>query len=245
MAEQTKISWTLATENFWMGCTKVSEGCQHCYAEPIVNRIAPPFNELKRTSDKTFYAPLSWKEPMFIFANSISDFFHPDADPWRGDAWSVIRRASWHVWQILTKRPALVRERLPSDWGRGWDNVWLGVSVENQRAADQRIPLLQAIPASIRFLSIEPLLGEIDLSNHLLDGIGWTVVGGESGPHYRSMNIAWAKKIRDLCIAKNVPFWFKQQSDPRPEMNPYLDGKEWRQRPPALVKKTRLEDFHA
>lgn len=166
MGQETAIAWAEASHNFWYGCDKVSQGCKHCYAERQMERYGKSFRVVTRA--KGFSKPLTWKEPKRIFTCSWSDFFHPDADDWRQDAWDVIRATPRHTWLILTKRiERVTRDMLPPDWGAtGYPHVWLGVSVEEQRNAS-RIDHLARIPAAVRFVSAEPLLKELDLSKYL------------------------------------------------------------------------------
>jgi protein gp37 len=164
MGEKTEIAWTEKTYNPWQGCTKMSPGCAHCYMFRDKRRYGQDPLVVVRSKDPTFYAPLRWREPALVFTCSWSDFFHAAADEWRDDAWDVIRRTPHLTYQILTKRQDRILQCLPPDWGPvGWPNVWLGVSVENQHFADIRIPALLQVPARVRFLSCEPLLGPVDL----------------------------------------------------------------------------------
>jgi protein gp37 len=164
----------------------------------------------------------------------MSDFFIEEADAWRNDVWDIIKKTPQHTYQILTKRPERIAAHIPADWGDGWPNVWLGTSVENQQYAEKRIPTLVSVPADVHFLSCEPLLGGIDfhleLSN-LLEDIEWVIVGGESGPRFRPMDIEWARSIRDQCVSVGVPFFYKQGSGLHSEMDPILDGRVWREMP--------------
>ena len=165
MSDNTKIQWTDATVNFWTGCKKVSAGCKYCYMYRDKDRYGQDPTVVIRTKDATFYRALKWKEPRLIFTCSWSDFFIEEADGWRKDAWDVIRRTPQHQWQILTKRPERIAECLPEDWGpHGYANVWLGVSVEDQKTADTRIRTLIGVPAKVRFLSVEPLLDAVSLA---------------------------------------------------------------------------------
>lgn len=169
MGSKTGISWTDATHNFWYGCEKVSPGCKLCYAERDMTRYGRDFRAVTRA--KGFDKPLSWKEPRKVFVNSWSDFFIEQADAWRDDAWDVIRRTPHLTYQILTKRPERIAAHLPSDWGSGWPNVWLGVSAENQEYADERIPLLLQTPAAVRFVSYEPALGPVSFGQWTDEGL--------------------------------------------------------------------------
>lgn len=218
MGDETGISWTEATWNPWMGCTKVSPGCAHCYMFREQRQYGHD-PELVRRSKTLFRAPIRWPDGKLIFTCSWSDWFHPDADGWRDEAWEVIRETPRHTYQILTKRTELVLERLPADWGDGYPNVWLGVSIENSRFT-WRADELREIPAALRFISAEPLLGSLfeaalDLRNGDnrenivlkrrpldLTGFSWVIVGGESGSRVdaRPMHPAWAREIRDACI---------------------------------------------
>lgn len=233
MGDLTRISWTDATWNPWQGCHKVSPGCKNCYAERIVeNRMGKDFREIRMSSRSTFYAPIKWTEPRKVFTCSISDFFIEEADVWRPEAWDVIRRTPRHTYQILTKRPERIEDSLPHHWGTGWPNVWLGTSTEDQERFDERIRELERVYCALRFLSCEPLLGPIDFGERIRI-LDWVIVGGESGPNFRPMEVSWAKSIRDQCMAAGVPFFFKQSSGQRSEMNPFLDGKEYREFPSA------------
>lgn len=162
MGEQSKIQWTKNTWNPWHGCKKVSEGCKFCYMYRDKERYGQDPTTVMR-SKTNFKAPLKWGDPTLIFTCSWSDWFIEEADAWRPEAWEIIRATSQHTYQILTKRPERILQCLPADWGDGYANVWLGVSAENQRAADERIPILNNVPAKVRFLSCEPLLGPVHL----------------------------------------------------------------------------------
>jgi protein gp37 len=228
MAEKSQIQWTQATWNPWHGCRKVSDGCKYCYMFRDKERYGQDPTTVLR-SKSTFNDPLKWKEPKLVFTCSWSDWFIEDADEWRGEAWEIIKKTPHLTYQILTKRPENIANRLPADWGNGYKNVWIGVSVENQKAADQRIPLLLESPASVRFLSCEPLLEDLDLSKHLqcescLDRsvhwcidpvIDWVIVGGESGNKqgkykYRGCQMRWIESLVDQCRSANVPVFIKQ-----------------------------------
>ena len=208
-----------------MGCTRVSPGCKNCYMfTDRKNKKQEP--SIVTRSKTTFNDPLKWMPHETIFTCSWSDFFHEAADPWRPEAWDIIRRTPQHTYLILSKRPERLRAHLP--WtDRPWPNVWLGASPENQRYADERIPLLLATSAAHRFLSVEPLLGPIDLRHHLA-GIDWVIVGGESGKNFRPMEIAWAELIVEACGAAGVPIFMKQDSGPRPGKQGRLPADLWR-----------------
>ncbi len=213
MALKSAIEWTDATWNPVTGCTKVSPGCAHCYAETITLRFKrggpflPGKTTIKRHPER-LRLPLTWKAPRHIFVNSMSDLFHEEVPlAYIRQVFDVMEQAPRHIFQVLTKR----HERLRSlanelEWS---PNIWIGVSVENQYWADRRIPALVHVPAKVRFLSVEPMLKPIDLQPYLRD-IQWVVVGGESGVKARSLRVEWVRRIRDDCAAANVPFFFKQ-----------------------------------
>ena len=230
-----KIEWTDETWNPVTGCTKVSEGCDHCYAETIAHRFtgtkAYPNGFDVTLRPERLDQPLRWKRPRKVFVNSMSDLFHKDVpDDYIARVFAVVALAPQHTFQVLTKRPGRMRSLLSSEQfesavflateGRfegcfPWPlpNVWLGTSVENQKWADVRIPLLLDTPAAIRFLSCEPLLGPIDLFAWNIDRgmrVDWVIVGGESGPHARPMHPDWARQLRDDCLTAGIPFHFKQ-----------------------------------
>ena len=211
MADRSKIEWTEATWNPVTGCTQVSPGCANCYAKTFAERFRGvakhPYEmgfDLTLRPER-IEQPLSWRRPRTIFVNSMSDLFH-EAVPlsYVNRVFEVMAAAHWHTFQVLTKRSERLRElagALP--WP---ENVWMGVSVENQRWTP-RIDDLRAVPAAIRFLSCEPLLSTLDLD---LQDIDWVIAGGESGPGARPMNLEWARSVRDQCLASHTPFFFKQ-----------------------------------
>lgn len=205
MSKSTAIAWTEHTWNPWLGCEKVSAGCKFCYAARDFDRYKAfgPFREVHRSKTR-FRIPLAWKEPALVFTCSWSDFFIQQADEWRDEAWDIIRRTPHLTYQVLTKRPERIPGCLPDDWGiAGYPNVWLGVSVEDQATAQERIPALMKVPASVRFLSVEPLLEEISLASIIRDLAAipdWWIVGGESGNtigkhRYRPCHLAWINKV--------------------------------------------------
>jgi len=212
VAEKSAIEWTDATWNPVTGCTKVSPGCKHCYAERLANRLRAMGNaRYKNGFELTLHPdvlerPLRWRRPRRIFVNSMSDLFHEQIPPdFVQRAFAVMADASQHVFQILTKRPERVVEL--ADRLTWPTNVWMGVSVETQEYA-WRTDLLRKVPAAVRFLSLEPLLGP--LSGLDLTGIHWVIVGGESGPGHRPARADWIRGIRDLCGDKDTAFFFKQ-----------------------------------
>jgi protein gp37 len=221
MAENSGIEWTDNTFNPWIGCTKVSPACDHCYAEAWDKRFGGerwgPHAARKRT--KTWGNPLKWHrqadggaERPRVFVASLADVFdnHKSIEPaWRRELWALIRQCRNLDFLLLTKRPQNITRYLPDDWGSGYANVWLGTTVENQTEADRRIPHLIAVPAVVHFLSMEPLQGAVDLRDYV-GGLEWVIVGGESGPAYRPADPDWFRGLRDQCAAAGVPFLFKQ-----------------------------------
>jgi protein gp37 len=217
MSEHTSIEWTDATWNPVRGCTKISPGCKHCYAETFAERFrgvpGHPFEkgfDLRLVREK-IAEPLRWRNPRRVFVNSMSDFFH-DLVPTRyiSAVGRVMRDAHWHTYQVLTKRHERMHQLLSGEleWLAALPNVWFGVSVEDREYGIPRIDRLRGTPARVRFLSIEPLLehlGKLDLT-----GIDWVIVGGESGPHARKMQEAWVLSILEDCRNQRVPFFFKQ-----------------------------------
>jgi protein gp37 len=170
--------------------------------------------EALRRSKTKFSEPLRWQEPRLVFTCSWSDWFHPAADAWRDEAWDVVRQTPHLTYQILTKRPELISERLPDHWGDGWTNVWLGVSIENSRFT-WRADTLRDIPAEVRFISAEPLLGSLykDSGRRApldLEGIDWLIVGGESGPGSRPLDLSWAHELAEACDQAETAFFVKQ-----------------------------------
>lgn len=227
MAEASTIEWTDATWNPWHGCIKVSPGCKNCYMYRGKSRWGKDPRAVAR-SRTTFEDPLHWREPRLIFACSWSDWFIEDADAWRDEAWQIVRRTPRHTYQILTKRPERIAQALPPDWGEGWPNVWLGVSIESSQYI-ARMELLRSVPCRIRFISAEPLLGPIDLRP--LDGIHWVITGGESGPHARPMDPDWARSIREQCRSSDTSYFHKQNGGTRKMQGAWggrlLDGRTW------------------
>jgi protein gp37 len=174
--------------------------------------------------------------PALVFTCSLSDWFHQDADDWRPEAWQVIRHCPHLRFQVLTKRPLRIADHLPPDWGDGYDNVWLGVSIEDNEHV-WRADILRHIPARVRFISAEPLLGPLpDLD---LRGFHWLIGGGESGPGYRPMDRNWARQLRDRATAQGVAFFFKQSASIRPGQGDLLDGRPWHEFPPMFVTEER------
>lgn len=240
MGINSKISWTKDTWNPWQGCIKVSPGCKFCYMyRDKLRWNQDPFTPV-RSKDATFYAPLRGKlKGPLVFTCSWSDWFLEQADDWRSDAWDVIRQTPNLTYQILTKRADRIEQCLPDDWNGGWDNVWLGVSVETQ---DQkyRADILSTVPAKVRFLSCEPLLGPLDLSkiSDFENSIDWVISGGESGQgdKWRPADTEWFRSLRDQCLNADVPFFHKQNGGNRKSSDgswggDTIDGIEYKQFP--------------
>jgi protein gp37 len=237
MARKSKIEWTESTWNPVTGCTKISIGCRNCYARRFALRLkAARSRNYANGFQVTLHPhllqiPLRWKQPRTIFVNSMSDLFHKDVPlEFIRKIFDVMKRASLHRFQVLTKRSGRLLQLSPSlPWPK---NVWMGVTVENADYAS-RIDYLRQIPASIKFISFEPLLGPIPDIN--LQGIDWVIVGGESGPGARPMQPDWATDIRDQCIAAGIPFFFKQWGGINKKKNGRtIDGRTWNQKPIQL-----------
>lgn len=234
MSDRSGIEWTDATWNPASGCTKVSPGCQHCYAERFAERFrgvpGHPYEQgfdLKLWPDR-LSLPLQWRKPRRIFVNSMSDLFHKDIpDDFIRQVFDVMVRADWHVFQILTKRSSRLAALGPSlPWP---PHIWIGVSIETDRYAT-RADDLRAVPAAVRFVSAEPLLGP--LPNLNLDGIHWLITGGESGPHHRPCDPDWVRDLRDRCVAAGVAFFHKQWGGATHGVRGrMLDGRTWDQVP--------------
>ncbi len=238
VADSTSIEWTDATWNPVTGCTKISAGCDHCYAERFSERFRDtPGHPFETGFDLTLRPerleqPLHWRRPRMIFVNSMSDLFHKEIPTQFIDrVFDTMENARWHTFQILTKRSSLMRNYLRRRYGEasGPVHMWFGVSVEDG-SKKSRIKHLHDAPAGVRFLSIEPLIGPMGRVE--LAGIDWVIVGGESGPGARSMNAEWVREVRDQCLAAGVAFFFKQWGGLRPKSGGRkLDDVEWSQFP--------------
>jgi protein gp37 len=206
VSEKTGIQWTDHTWNPWHGCAHVSPGCDNCYMFAEKKQYGQDPEVVVRSKTK-FRDPLKWKAPARVFTCSWSDFFIAEADAWRTEAWEIIRSTPHLTYQILTKRPARIAAHLPEGWP--FSNVHLGVSIESRKYL-YRAAVLQAVPAAVRFLSLEPLLEDLALLPDDLIGIGWVIVGGESGSRARTFNIEWGRSIVRTCKAASVPVFMKQ-----------------------------------
>jgi protein gp37 len=241
MGNKTEISWTDATWNPVTGCTPVSPGCEHCYAARYSKRGIGDFGNKRQFSEVRIHPerlgqPMRWRKPRKIFVCSMGDLFHESVPSgFIGGVYNVIQRNPWHIFQILTKRPKRMLELLGSGYySKPLPNLWLGVTAENQAMADERIPLLLQTPAAVRFVSVEPMLGPVNLMDipwhpgrptfpetddlsdgrsaiHIVEGkrIDWVICGGETGPGARPMHPDWARLLRDQCVAAGVLFHFK------------------------------------
>lgn len=250
MGQKSKIEWTDATWNPTTGCTKVSDGCDHCYAHKLAHeRLASLYSRQLPVVDTPENAadpfsvrlwpgrlnqPASWRQPRIVFVNSMSDLFHVDVpDAFVRRVFEVMLKVDRHIYQVLTKRPSravrffrLNQDLFPA--GRIPSHIWMGTSVENQEVA-YRVAHLKRVPAEIRFLSCEPLLGPLQLN---LEGIQWVIAGGESGAEFRAMEEAWALALRDQCRSAGTPFFFKQWGGRRSKAGGReLDGRTWDEMP--------------
>lgn len=231
MGEKSKIEWTEATWNPVTGCTPISEGCEHCYAKRMATRLRgrsgyPEDEPFKVTfHPEKLWEPYHWRKPRKIFVCSMGDLFHEDIPWWNlNKVFAVVEASPWHRFMVLTKRPQRMRgyfDYLRTIWRvREWpaSNLWLGVTAENQQRADERIPVLLEIPAVRRFVSIEPMLGPVDLRRAFgtegprqtyIEQLDWVICGGETGPGARPLHPDWGRSLRDQCQAAGVPFFFK------------------------------------
>jgi protein gp37 len=242
MADGTAIEWTDATWNPVTGCTKITRGCDYCYAARFAERFrGVPGHPFSQGFDLTLRPerlrqPLKWRKPRMTFVNSMSDLFHKQIpQSFIDQVFDIMETADWHVFQVLTKRSSLMLGYLWRRYGgkRGPKHIWCGVSVEDAQASS-RIEHLRTCLAGVRFLSIEPLIGPIGTID--LSGIDWVIAGGESGPGARPVHLQWVRDIRDQCMAHNVPFFFKQWGGLRPKSGGReLDGREWSDLPIARV----------
>ncbi len=238
MSDGSSIEWTDATWNPVTGCTKISAGCDNCYAERFAERFrgvdGHPYEvgfDLALRPER-LQQPLAWRKPKMIFVNSMSDLFHKGVPHTFVDqVFETMEAADWHVFQVLTKRSSRMRDYVNARYRRRPPpaHIWLGVSVEDGTKLS-RVRHLRETRACVRFLSVEPLIGPVGKVD--LSGIHWVIVGGESGPRARPLDPAWAREVRDQCTAQNVAFFFKQWGGLRPKSGGRrLDGVEWDQYP--------------
>lgn len=251
----SSIEWTQQTWNPITGCARISPGCQHCYAERMAARLKamgqPQYQNAiyngkwtgrMKLVSSTLDKPLRRQKPTVYFVNSMSDLFHKDVDmAWLERIWRVMAYTPRHTYQILTKRAELLSERVRAmvEVFSILPNVWLGVSVESSDYLS-RIEYLSDTPAAVRFLSLEPLLGPLDLD---LTGIDWVIVGGESGFGARPMKAEWVRDIRDQCVAAGVPFFFKQWGGVwKKRAGRVLDGRTWDEMPGQMTGRIHQND---
>jgi protein gp37 len=246
MGEATSISWADMTFNPWIGCTHVSDACDNCYAERDFDKRKHwakwgAGNPRIRTSAGYWRQPLTWNERARrtgyrprIFCASLADVFDNEADPaWRADLWQLIRDTPLLHWMLLTKRIGNAPKMLPPDWQSGaFAHVGLMATLENQQVWDRDFPKLMRVPAAWHGVSIEPMLGPIDIGNAWLD---WIITGGESGPHFRLTEVDWVRSIRDQCQRGGIAFHHKQWGGLRSKQNGcLLDGVDYKELPQAL-----------
>ncbi len=244
MGESTAIAWTDHTFNPWWGCTNVSPGCDHCYAETFAKRTG--HDVWGKGGDRRFFGDAHWNEPVKwnrqaeaegvrrrVFCASMADVFevHPDLPAQRTRLFELIESTPYLDWQLLTKRPEHV-PTMAAMWMDAWPaHVWIGTTVEDQQRANLRVPRLLRVPAAVRFLSCEPLLGSVSLKPWLRD-VQWVIVGGESGPKHRPMDLDDARALRNECAIGGIPFFFKQVGGRTPTAGgDQLDGAEWKEFP--------------
>lgn len=243
MSLNSQIEWTDATWNPVRGCTKISPGCKHCYAETFAERFrgvkGHPYEQgfdLRLVPEK-LTEPFSWRSPKLVFVNSMSDLFHTGVPDSYAEAVSqVMVKANWHTYQVLTKRSERLKELLNTRlrFAARQSHIWWGVSVENRKHGLPRIDDLRNAPAKVRFLSIEPLLE--DLGRFDLSGIDWVIVGGESGPGARPLHRDWVVSIREQCQSAGVPFFFKQWGGKRKaRYGRELDGRTYDEYPERVA----------
>lgn len=256
MAE-TSIEWATHVWNPTTGCDRISPGCAHCYALDMAARLKrfgqPKYqNDGERRSSgpgfavtlhpQTLSAPLKWRRPRVVFVNSMSDLFHDEVpDAYIRNVFAVMLAAPQHTFQVLTKRHERLTQLAPSlPWP---PNVWMGVSVENRRFVERAEHLIQ-VPAAVRFVSAEPLLGPLD--DLELDGVDWLIAGGESGPRHRPVREEWLTELRDRCLDAGVPFFFKQWGGRQPTSNGrLLAGETWSQMPNPSASRQEVSDDEA
>lgn len=249
MAYSTAIAWTDHTFNPWMGCFKVSQGCKNCYAETLTGTkmkldvFGADTSKRKRTGKATWNKPRGWNNEAIyqrrahrVFCASLADVFEdaPGPNEWRPELFQLIKDTPWLDWQLLTKRPENIAKMLPDTWGDNdfgfWPNVWLGTSIEDNRVKERSVQLTE-VPAVVHFISYEPAIGPFDEVS--LFDIEWLIVGGESGPGYRSMDLDWAREARRMAEATATAFFFKQNHGYRTELGIDALGEVVRKYPAA------------
>ena len=272
MAKQTGIAWTDSTFNPWWGCTKVSPGCDNCYANALDKRFGGDHwgvgKDRRRTGQKNWNQPIKWNREAEasgtrsrVFCASMADVFDNEIpEEWRADLFNLIRETPHLDWILLTKRIGNVAKMLPKDWDDGWPNVWLLISVVNQEEVDRDCPKLRNTPAAVRGLSVEPQSGPIDFAatsrddlpayhwETELESLNWIICGAESGPGRRLFNLDWARTLRDQCQALDVPFFLKQiPGDTHKGVieTPELDGRQWVEFPQSVRPPIREEEDNA
>jgi protein gp37 len=249
MGKKTLITWCDHTFCPWWGCVKVSEGCDHCYAEAFAHRrLGLPIWGDPKTTARRFMSEAYWRQPLSwdraaardnirrrVFCASMADVFehHPSLDVPRERLWALVEETPQLDWLLLTKRPQNIARMLPATWlDQPRANVWLGTSAESQPWADRRIPRLLSVPAVVHFVSAEPLLGQINLGGYLArDRVNWVIGGGESGAGFRPMDMDWARDLRDQCQRAGVAYFHKQGAGRYPGQNQGLDGQLWQEFP--------------
>lgn len=229
MGKNSSIEWTNDTWNPWQGCRKVSVGCKNCYMYRDKKRYGQDPQTVVRSKPATFNAPLTKLKGPLVFTCSWSDFFIEEADDWIDDAWDIIRKTPHLTYQILTKRPENIKNRLPDDWGDGWPNVWLGVTVETSDYL-WRIIAIEDIPAALKFVSYEPALEYVDFTT-FSPTIDWIISGGESDPNPRLADVEWFRQVRNDCLTCDIPLFHKQHGGSRKIAGGWggreLDGRTW------------------
>lgn len=245
MADTTGISWTDHTFNPWWGCTKIAPGCDNCYAAALDHRTGGNYFDAKqpprRTKPNNWRKVLKWNKQATeenirhrVFCGSMMDWCDKDAPEGAvSELFELIKATPMLDWQLLTKRATLIKGRLPDDWGNGYDNVWLGVTVEDKKYGLPRIESLREIPAKVKFISAEPLLEDLDIVN--LSGIDWCIIGGESGNGFRKMEYEWVQELILNCVFYDVAIWFKQWGgNSKNKGGSELNGKKWYKEWPVL-----------
>lgn len=253
MADKTGISWTDHTFNPWWGCTKIAPGCDHCYAAAFDHRVGGQYFEIHQaprlTSTQNWQKVMRWHRAAVkdnikhkVFCGSMMDWCDKDApEGARTELFKLIKATPMLEWQLLTKRATLIERYLPPDWGDGYENVWLGTTVEDREYGLPRIDALRTIPAKVRFLSVEPLLEDLGTVN--LDNIHWAIIGGESGNGFRPCDESWIRHFIAECDLADVAVWFKQHGGRgRDKGGCLIDGHEIKHWPKQANIQQSIED---